>query len=167
MVACTERYLRRTFRNLHILQHDADPKHTAKLTKKWFKNNGISTLNWPSQCPDLNPIENLWNTLEVKVHKWNPQNIKKLEKLCQEEWGKVTVDQCGKLWSTIESDWKKQKKKSMQQNIRLMYPILLLRVILNFDKKNGFNHEFLIFLPHTAKTTLRDISYKYQAKRWT
>ena len=31
-----------------VLQHDYDPKHTAKLTKKWFENNGISTLNWPS-----------------------------------------------------------------------------------------------------------------------
>ena len=35
-----------------VLQHDNDPKHTVKLTKIWFENNGISTLNWPSQSPD-------------------------------------------------------------------------------------------------------------------
>ena len=29
-----------------MLQHDNDTKHTAKLTKEWFENNGISTLNW-------------------------------------------------------------------------------------------------------------------------
>ena len=52
----------------------------------------------------------------------------------------------------------------MQQNIKLMYPILLHRVILNFDKKKGFNHEFLIFLPHTTKTTLRDITYQILGK---
>ena len=39
-----------------VLQHDSDPKHTAKLTKEWSENNG--TLNWLSQSPDLNPIEN-------------------------------------------------------------------------------------------------------------
>ena len=68
-----------------VIQHDNDPKHTAKLTKEWFENNGISTLNWPSQFPDLNPNENLWKTLKVKVHKRNPQNIKQLEELCKEE----------------------------------------------------------------------------------
>ena len=80
-----------------VLQYDNDPKHTTKLTKEWFENNGISTLNWPCQFPDLNPIENLWNTLNVKVHKQNLQNIKQLEELCKEELGKVTLDQCGKL----------------------------------------------------------------------
>ena len=80
-----------------VLQHDNDLKHTAKLTKEWFENNGISTLNWPRQSPDLNPIENLWNTLQVNVHKRNRQNIKQLKELCKEESSKVTLDQCGKL----------------------------------------------------------------------
>ena len=68
-----------------VLQHDNDPKHTAKLTKERFENNGISTLSWPSQSPYLNPNENLWNTLKVKVHKRNPQNIKQLDELRKEE----------------------------------------------------------------------------------
>ena len=79
-----------------VLQRNNDPKRTTKLTKELFENNGIRTLNWPSQSPDLNPIENLWNTLKVKVHKRNPQNIKQFEELCKEEWGKVTLDWCGK-----------------------------------------------------------------------
>ena len=83
-------------RNL-MLQHDNDPKHTAKLTMEWFENNGITTLNWPSQSLNLNPIENLWNTLKFKIQKRNPQNIKQLEELCKKKWGKVTLDQCGKL----------------------------------------------------------------------
>ena len=46
-----------------------------------------------------------------------------------------------------------------------MHPILLHWVILNFDKKKkGFNYEFLIFLPHTTKTTLRDITYQISGK---
>ena len=40
-----------------VFQHDNDPKHTAKATKEWLKKKHIKVLEWPSQSPDLNPIE--------------------------------------------------------------------------------------------------------------
>ena len=95
-----------------VLQHNNDPKHTAKLTKEYFENNGISTLNWPSQSPDVNPTETLWNNLKVKVHKRNPQNIKQLEEVCKEEW--ISVE---KLWPTIESDRKQGNKERLRKKI--------------------------------------------------
>ena len=38
-------------------QQNKDPKHTAKTTHDWLQDKSLNVLGWPSQSPDLNPIE--------------------------------------------------------------------------------------------------------------
>ena len=45
-------------RSALFMQHGV-PCHTAKKTKDWLAKKGIICLPWPSQSPDMNPIENL------------------------------------------------------------------------------------------------------------
>lgn len=80
-----------------VMQQDNDPKHTSNSTKQWLQQHRIRLLEWPSQSPDLNPIEMLWHDLKRAIHTRHPKNIATLKKFCEEEWSKITPDRCAGL----------------------------------------------------------------------
>ena len=47
-----------------IFQHDLAPFHTMESTKGWFRKKRIPAIDLLANCPDANPIENLWGILE-------------------------------------------------------------------------------------------------------
>ncbi len=81
-----------------VFQHDSDPKHTAKATKEWLKKKHIKVLECPSQSPDLNPIENVWMELKIRIAKHHPQNLN------EEEWDKIPPELC----ASMEANYKKR-----------------------------------------------------------
>ncbi len=81
-------------------QQDNDPKHTAKITKEWLHNNSVTVLEWPSQSPDLNPIEHLWRDPKNGCPPTLPSNLTELERICKEEWQEDPQIQ---VWKTCAS----------------------------------------------------------------
>ncbi len=66
-------------------------------------------LEWPSQSPDLNPIEMLWHDLKKAVHARKPSNVAELQQFCQDEWAKIPPQRVAWRWSvcgTAEVVWK-------------------------------------------------------------
>lgn len=77
----------------YIFQQDNDPKHTSGLASQWFKDHKFTVLKWPSQSPDLNPIEHLWFYLKKKKkYPEPPKGILELWERVQAEWEKIPVE---------------------------------------------------------------------------
>ena len=62
-----------------LYQQDNAPCHTAKKVAKWMEDHGVNTLCWPTQSPDLNPIENLWFKIGQLIAKDKPTTKKLIE----------------------------------------------------------------------------------------
>ncbi|KAG1578529.1 hypothetical protein G6F48_011857 [Rhizopus delemar] len=83
-----------------IFQHDNDPKHTSRLTQKWFVDTKVQLLNWPVYSPDLNPIENLWDYLKVRLYAYEtaPLSMKELFERVADIWyNEITKEYCEQL----------------------------------------------------------------------
>uniref|UniRef100_A0A8R1E616 Tc1-like transposase DDE domain-containing protein n=1 Tax=Caenorhabditis japonica TaxID=281687 RepID=A0A8R1E616_CAEJA len=79
-----------TLRNVgraFVFQQDNDPKHTSLHVRSWFQRRRVDVLDWPSQSPDLNPIEHLWEELERHLAGVRASNAdEKFAQLCLESY---------------------------------------------------------------------------------
>ncbi len=84
-----------------IVQQDLAPAHTAKGTKSWFNDHGVTVLDWPANSPDLNPIENLWGIVKRKMRDTRPNNADDLKAAIKVTWASITPEQCHRLIASM------------------------------------------------------------------
>jgi uncharacterized protein (DUF2267 family) len=75
-------------RDQMVFQHDNDPKHTSNLVQEYLKNQEYQVLEWPPQSPDLNPIENMWRLLKIRLNEYDtpPKGMQELYERVTKVW---------------------------------------------------------------------------------
>lgn len=58
-------------------------------------------LEWPSQSPDLNPIEHLWDHLKRMLKDFRFSNTRELGEKVVEIWKSIEPDVCKRLVDTM------------------------------------------------------------------
>ena len=86
-----------------IFQHDNDPKHTAGSVQTWLDKQPFGVLEWPSQSPDLNPIEHLWASLKRRLNEYEnpPKGMLELWDRIQAKWEQLDAEVCKKLVASM------------------------------------------------------------------
>ena len=102
-----------------MFQHDNDSKYTSKTTTALLMRLRVKVMDWPSMCPDVNPIEHLWGILKWKVDVHKVSNIRQLRDVAMEEWKSIPVATCEalvnfmprRIKAVLDNDDSQKKKK--------------------------------------------------------
>ena len=63
------KFLEEVFPGGHRFQQDNDPKHCANYTRKFLSEKNVNWWSTLPESPDLNPIENIWASLNTNMTK--------------------------------------------------------------------------------------------------
>ena len=86
-----------------IFQDDSAPIHRSRIVNKWKNDNNIESLEWCGNSPDLNPIENLWKILKLKIAKYKPTNKLLLKRAIVKVWREeIPVEICRGLIESMD-----------------------------------------------------------------
>lgn len=87
----------------YVFQDDNAPVHSARSAQDYLHRNGIRTMSWLAQSPDINIIENIWLLIKRKLQGrlGRIENKKDLFHEIQRIWYEIAPEYVKSLYQTI------------------------------------------------------------------
>ncbi len=84
------------------MHQDNDPKHPASSLKEFIRTKKWKVLDYPSQSPDLNPIEHEFHQMKRRVKAETPQNKQQLELAALKAGKSISKDETKSLVMSMD-----------------------------------------------------------------
>jgi hypothetical protein len=95
-------YAKRRMKWDFIFQQDNDSVHCSQTVVNWFQQHpDLRVMDWPSQSSDLNPMEDLWDSVQKIVEYSNPDNKQDLWSIVHNCYRLIDRDKCQKLVNSM------------------------------------------------------------------
>ena len=105
--------LPRATRKRLILMQDGATCHTAREVALFLANHNVQVLeDWPSNSPDLNPMENLWGYMEHKLKNRVCATNEELWEQIQSVWDSIPLSYIQSLFDSMPKRLRAVKKKN-------------------------------------------------------
>ncbi len=84
--------------NCNLFMKDSAICHKAKKVMKWLEDKKVNVLEWPGNSSNLNPNEELWANMKLKLHEGDtstlPRLVEALRDILEHDTG---VEHCKRL----------------------------------------------------------------------
>ena len=81
----------------------------GKKVMKWLSDHNVELIEWPGNSPDLNPIENCWNSMKNRLSTCNTSSVPRLS------------HEILKMWTTeMKLDYFRNLSESMPKRLQMV-----------------------------------------------
>ncbi|RCN46359.1 hypothetical protein ANCCAN_07653 [Ancylostoma caninum] len=93
---CLLPFIRKVHNGFAQIVQDNAPAHTSRFTVEKFREWGLSSVEWPPESPDLNPIELVWGRMKTAIRSQRIRNLSDLKTAIKRNWNTLSPELCAR-----------------------------------------------------------------------